>query len=81
MAPTPEEGMNPLAEMGKSLIFFGIFLVVIGLLTLALPKLSHLPRLPGDILIRRGNFTFYFPLATCLLLSLLLTLIFNLLRR
>ncbi len=73
--------MNPLAEMGKMLILFGIFLVLAGLLTLALPKLSSLPRLPGDIFIRRGNFTFYFPLATCLLLSLILTLIFNLLRR
>ncbi|QJA06228.1 DUF2905 domain-containing protein [Thermosulfurimonas marina] len=73
--------MNPLAELGKSLILFGVLLIVVGMVTLLLPKLSQLPRLPGDILIRRGNFTFYFPLATCLLLSLLLTLIFNLLRR
>jgi len=73
--------MNPLTELGKSLILFGVLLVLAGVVTLVLPKLSQLPRLPGDILIRRGNFTFYFPLATCLLLSLLLTLIFNLLRR
>ena len=73
--------MNPFADLGKMLVLFGIFLVLAGLLTLALPKLSTLPRLPGDIIIRRGNFTFYFPLATCLLLSLILTLIFNLLRR
>ena len=73
--------MNPLSEMAKMLIFLGVFLVVIGLLTLALPKISSWPRLPGDIFIRKGNFNFYFPLATCLLLSLLLTLIFNLLKR
>ncbi|HFC97844.1 MAG TPA: DUF2905 domain-containing protein [Thermosulfurimonas dismutans] len=73
--------MNPLAEMGKMLILFGIFLILAGALTLFLPKLSQLPRLPGDILIRKGNFTFYFPLVTCLILSLLLTLILNILRR
>ena len=73
--------MNPLAEMGKMLILFGIFLILVGALTLFLPKLSQLPRLPGDILIRKGNFTFYFPLVTCLILSLLLTLLLNILRR
>ncbi|OAQ21792.1 hypothetical protein TDIS_0310 [Thermosulfurimonas dismutans] len=73
--------MNPFTELAKMLIFFGLFLVLVGLLTLALPKISSWPRLPGDILIRKGNFTFYFPLATCLLLSLLLTLIFSLLKR
>jgi len=73
--------MNPLQELAKTLIFFGLFLVLIGLITLGLPKISSWPRLPGDILIRKGNFTFYFPLATCLLLSLLLTLIFSLFRK
>ncbi|MBX6422617.1 DUF2905 domain-containing protein [Thermosulfurimonas sp. F29] len=73
--------MNPFADLGKMLVLFGLFLVLAGLIVWVLPKISFLPRLPGDILIRRGNFTFYFPLATCLLLSVLLTLILNLLRR
>jgi len=73
--------MNPFADLGKMLVLFGLFLVLAGLIVWVLPKISSLPRLPGDILIRRGNFTFYFPLATCLLLSVLLTLILNLLRR
>ncbi len=73
--------MNPFSEMGKMLVLFGIFLVLAGILMILVPKLSQLPRLPGDILIRRGNFTFYFPLVTCLLLSLILTLVLNLLRR
>ena len=73
--------MNPFSEMGKMLVLFGIFLVLAGALLIFVPKLSQLPRLPGDILIRRGNFTFYFPLVTCLLLSLLLTLVLNLLFR
>ena len=58
------------------------FLIVLGLVTLVAgllwPYLSQigLGRLPGDIVIERGNVTFYFPLATCLLLSLLFSLVF-----
>ena len=65
--------------LGKILILFGAFLIGAGLLVILSSKL-HLPlgRLPGDLYIRRGNFTFSFPIATCLLLSLLLTLLFNL---
>ena len=62
------------------LILSAVFLVV-GLLLLISPKISWLGRLPGDILIRRKNFTFYFPLATSLILSLLLTLLINFLRK
>ncbi len=73
---------EPLRELGKLLLVFGIVLVVIGgLLTLG-PKLpGRLGRLPGDIIIRREQFTFYFPLVTCLLLSVILSLIFWLFRR
>ena len=65
--------------LGKLLILFGAFLIGAGLLVILSSKL-HLPlgRLPGDLYVRRGNFTFSFPIATCLLLSLLLTLLFNL---
>lgn len=55
----------------------GLLLVVGGLLLIGLSRLTGAQgwRLPGDIVVRRGNFTFYFPLATSLLLSLLLTLV------
>jgi hypothetical protein len=74
--------MDPLRELGKLLLVFGLVLVVVGgLLTLG-PRLpGRLGRLPGDILIRRENFTFYFPLATSLLLSVILTLLFWLFQR
>ena len=63
---------------GKFLIFAGLFLVLIGVLVSLGPKFPWIGRLPGDVLIQRERFTFAFPLATCLLLSLLLTLIANL---
>jgi predicted MFS family arabinose efflux permease len=64
--------------MAKLLIAVGLLLVGLGLALMAgLP----LGRLPGDITVQRGSFTFYFPLATCLVVSLVLTLLFSLLRR
>lgn len=71
-------GLGPL---GKLLILFGIFLVLIGVLLLLSDKLPWIGRLPGDIVIRKDRFTFYFPLATCILLSLLLTFLFWILRK
>ena len=67
--------------VGKLLILSGVILLVIGAILTFAPKLPWLGRLPGDILIQRGRFTFAFPLATCLLLSLLLTLLANLFLR
>ena len=63
-------------EAGKMLIYFGLFLVALGILLILLSKAgSSLPigRLPGDIYIKRDNFVFYFPLGTSILISLLLT--------
>lgn len=64
-------------HLGKLFLLFGGFFLLVGLL---LTAGSHLPlglgRLPGDITIRRDNFTLYLPLATCLLLSGLVSLIF-----
>jgi len=58
--------------MGRSLIILGLLIAGLGLLmTLGLP----IGRLPGDITIRRGNFTFYFPLVTSIVASIVLTLI------
>lgn len=70
-----------LGGLGRLLIFLGLVLAAVGLIFVVLGRLPGIPRLPGDILIRRGNVTFYFPLATSLLISVLLTLIFSLLRR
>ena len=74
--------VDSLRELGKLLLVFGIVLVVVGgLLTLG-PKLpGRLGRLPGDIVIRREHFTLYFPLVTCLLLSVILSLLFWVFRR
>jgi predicted MFS family arabinose efflux permease len=64
--------------VGKLLVVIGIVITGIGLLVmLGLP----IGRLPGDISLKRGNFTFYFPLATSILASILLTLLMSLLRR
>lgn len=65
-------------DFAKTLIFFGIVLVIAGLLMGLFGKIPGLGRLPGDLYFRKGSFTFYFPLTTCLLLSLLLTLVFTL---
>jgi len=66
-----------LPAIGKLLIAAGVMLIVVGILLLFSDRLplSRLGRLPGDIVYKRGNFTAYFPLATSILLSLLLTLI------
>lgn len=65
-----------MTDLGKLLIVLGAALILVGVLLLMVGRL-HLPlgRLPGDILYRGKNTTFYFPLATSILLSLLLTLI------
>jgi hypothetical protein len=73
--------VNEFSGLGKFLILIGVVIVALGLLLTLLPKLPYLGKLPGDIYIKKGNFTFYFPLATCILLSILLTIILNLIFR
>jgi hypothetical protein len=68
-------------SMAKLLILMGAILIIIGGVFLLAPKLPFLGRLPGDIAFRRGNWSFYFPLTTSILLSLLLTVLFNLFGR
>lgn len=63
------------------LLIMGFFLIVFGGLLLFSGKIFSLGRLPGDIFYQKGNFTFYFPIVTSLLLSLLLTIVLNLLFR
>lgn len=69
--------MNPdLQPLGRALIFFGVVLTGFGVVLLLAPKVPWLGRLPGDILIQREQFSFYFPLTSCLLASVLLSLLF-----
>jgi hypothetical protein len=64
--------------MGKVLVFVGLAVAALGLLVMwGLP----LGRLPGDFVVRRGSLTFYFPLVTSILLSIVLTLVLMFLRR
>ena len=67
--------------MGKMLIGIGIVLVLIGIIMTVGPKIPWIGKLPGDISIQRENFSFYFPLTTCIIISILLTLLFYLLRK
>jgi hypothetical protein len=68
-------------EIGRTLVILGLVLVGLGILVILGSRVPWLGRLPGDVVIRRERFTFYFPLATSLLVSLLLTLLFSLWRR
>ncbi len=68
--------------IGKTLVLIGLFIVLIGLLLTFFEKLPFgLGKLPGDIYIKRDNFVFYFPLATSILISVILSLIFILLSK
>ncbi len=69
-----------IGNIGKLIIGIGIVTVIVGLALMLGGKIG-LGRLPGDILIRRGNFTFYFPLVTGIIISIILTIILNLLFR
>lgn len=66
--------------LGKILIYMGLFLIVGGFLFLIGGKLG-IGHLPGDFVFKRGNFSFYFPLMTCIILSLIFTAILWLIRK
>ena len=69
------------ASLGKMFLFIGLIMVVLGGIMLAGGKLFGLGRLPGDIYIQKGNYSFYFPVMTGIILSILLTIIINIFRR
>lgn len=71
----------PMNDVGKILIAFGLLIVLAGVVLVLVGRVPWIGRLPGDIHFQRGNFTFYFPLATSLLLSVVLTLLLYLLGR
>ena len=65
-------------DTGKLLIIVGALIVLVGLALTIGPRLPFLGRLPGDIAVDRGNVHFYFPIVTCLILSVILTVVLNL---
>jgi hypothetical protein len=69
------------SNLGRLLVVSGVLLVAVGVVVLLAGKVPFLGRLPGDIAYHKGGTTFYFPLVTCLLLSLVLSLLLNLFRR
>jgi hypothetical protein len=69
--------MRGFDSFARLLIMFGLILAAVGGLLLLIGKIPYIGKLPGDIYIQRRNFTFYFPLATSILLSILLTLLFS----
>ena len=68
-------------ETGKILVIFGVIIVLLGLLVQFSDKIPLFGKLPGDILIKRGNFTFFAPIATSIIISLIITAVLNLIVR
>jgi uncharacterized protein HemY len=66
---------------GKILIFIGGILIFLGLIFSFAGKIPYFGKLHGDIYIKRENFTFYFPITTCILISIILSVIFYLISR
>ena len=68
--------VDEMQHIGRVLVIFGVFIAAIGFLIIFSGKVPWLGRLPGDIVLHKKHFTFYFPIATSILISLLLTLLF-----
>jgi hypothetical protein len=68
-------------ETGKLLVIFGVVIVLLGVALWTGLGASWFGRLPGDIRVERGNFGFYFPVVTCIIISIVLTLVMSLFRR
>ena len=70
-----------LQSIGKILILGGAFLTFLGLLLFFWQRIPFLGKLPGDIFLRKGSFQFFFPIVTCIIISIVLTIILNLVFR
>jgi hypothetical protein len=68
-------GANGTTDFGRMLVVIGLVIAGIGLIWVLAPNLPRLGRLPGDIVIERGNSRFYFPIVTCILISVVLSLV------
>ncbi|HZK12356.1 MAG TPA: DUF2905 domain-containing protein [Atribacterota bacterium] len=72
--------MSELNILGKTLLFFGVVLIILGGVFLLAGKLPFPGRLPGDIIIQRKNIVFYFPVGLCVVISIIFTIIFRIFR-
>jgi hypothetical protein len=70
-----------MGEIAKVMILIGALLILIGLVILVFPRLPFLGKLPGDILVKKENFTFYFPLVTSIVISIIISLILYLVNK
>ena len=66
-------------DLGRLLVILGLIIVALGIVIVLAGRLPFVGHLPGDILVRRGGGSFYFPIITCLLLSVALTIVVNVL--
>lgn len=73
--------MTDLSSMGRMVLILGLVIVAVGALMVFAGRVPFLGRLPGDIAVQRGGWSFYFPLATSIVLSLVLTVVLNLFAR
>lgn len=73
--------MENISGLGKMIFIAGIIIAVVGLIIMFFNKIPFIGKMPGDIIIKKENFTFYFPIVTSILLSIILSLIFYFLRR
>jgi hypothetical protein len=67
--------------IGKLFVILGIVMIVIGLGFMFGDKIPYIGRLPGDISIKRENFSFYFPITTCIIISVILTILFSIFKK
>jgi len=70
-----------MGEIARAMILVGAVLIAVGLVMLGLHKLPFLGKLPGDIFVKREHFTFYFPLATSIIISIVISLVLYLINK
>jgi hypothetical protein len=67
--------------VGRMLVILGVLLVIVGLGFMFADKIPYIGRLPGDIYVKREKFSFYFPLTTSIIVSIILTVLFSIFRK
>jgi hypothetical protein len=70
-----------MASMGKMILIMGVVLVILGLALIFGDKIPYIGRLPGDIVVKQEKFSFYFPITTSIIISIILTLLFTIFRK
>ena len=73
--------MSAFGGMGKLLVLAGVFLILLGVLFIFWERIPYLGKLPGDFVIQRGSFRVFIPVVTCLIISVILTVVVNIVLR